>query len=61
MRCALKGKKLLTSQIDFICKRHGFPFKVTPLKSDVLSHPSLLHFYALLDGFFILMASMPSK
>ena len=31
---------------------HGFTFKVMPLKSNALFHPSLPHFYALLGGFF---------
>ena len=33
-------------------KLHGFPFKVIPLESNALFHPSLPRFYALLEGFF---------
>ena len=33
-------------------KLNSFPFKVIPLESNALSHPSLLHHYALLEELF---------
>lgn len=43
----------MSQTIYFNSKLHGFPFKVPTLESNALFHPSLSHFYALLEEFFL--------